>query len=83
MHVTLYFPVTGTHTNFRLFPSVMLGICWEQTEERKGSRTHLGSSQSGRDDGEVVESAIRRVWLHPFFGPLQHACLSIVIGETY
>jgi hypothetical protein len=26
MHVTPYFPVTATHTNFRLFPSVMLGV---------------------------------------------------------
>ena len=30
-----------------------IGMCWEQTVERKGPRAHFGSSQSGRDDGEV------------------------------
>jgi hypothetical protein len=33
MHVTGHFSVTSTHIEFRVFPEMMLGMCWEQTKQ--------------------------------------------------
>jgi predicted dithiol-disulfide oxidoreductase (DUF899 family) len=38
MHVMPCFPLTATHVEIRPFPDVMLGICWEQTDRKIGTR---------------------------------------------
>jgi hypothetical protein len=39
MHVTPNFPVTATHIDLRLFPSVMLGMRWGRREQAPFVRT--------------------------------------------
>ena len=53
MHVAPYFPVTAAHIYFRLFPSVMLGMCWEQTEQIKRLRSRLGARCLDRSANDV------------------------------
>jgi hypothetical protein len=42
--VALHFPVTSTSMEFRVFPYVMLGVSWEQIEQKEGrARTRFDS----------------------------------------
>jgi len=69
MHVTPHFRITATPIYCRLIPSVMLGMCWEQTEERKGCEHTSEAANLGAMTGRSVESPIRRDWVRPFFWP--------------
>lgn len=47
------FPVTSIPTDFRLFPSVVLGMCWGQIEQVsvKSPRGHLRASVLSEERG--------------------------------
>ena len=50
MQVTEHILVTATHIEFRAFPCVMLGKCWEQTEQN-------GCLESLLADQRIMKSA--------------------------
>ena len=55
MQVTEHILVTATHIDFRAFPCVMLGKCWEQTEQN-------GCLESLLADQRIMSSLVARMF---------------------